>query len=261
MPALPLGLEREPVQVVFAAVRAGGHFLQDAAGDARMQVGSQASVQIAFELHTARGFGEDVRADGTQLGRKFQPGIRTEGQIRCNDQARRVIGRHRKMLGMTVERHASEVAPTGQFVQPIGLTLWGAFGQRHTARLRKHTAQVHRTQHDACAMPACHVEQTLMSQIGPGRDRAHVVGKGFHHDLRYRCPAMQHRAGFRLRFRLGTSACTARCPHHTQNGLSTTSSTTATRSSTGTSLNQRYHTCERAFSPRSKRLIIAPQTW
>ncbi|CAB3777258.1 hypothetical protein LMG28138_00330 [Pararobbsia alpina] len=44
-----------------------------------------------------------------------------------------------------------------------------------------------------------------------------------------------------------------------QNGLTTTSITTASRPSTGSSLKNRYQRCGRMFSPRSKRLSRRPQ--
>ena len=41
----------------------------------------------------------------------------------------------------------------------------------------------------------------------------------------------------------------------------TTSTAMAASSSTGTSLNQRNHTCERRDSPRSKRASSRPHAW
>ena len=75
MPALPVGVVRESIEIVFAVQRATGDLLQDATRDARMQVGRQADVLITFESDPARDRPDLTGSDRVELGcqRCFEP--------------------------------------------------------------------------------------------------------------------------------------------------------------------------------------------
>jgi len=92
-----------------------------------------------------------------------------------DDEPRRVVCRHRKVLRLHMQGDAQMAAEPRQLHQPVGLALRRPLGQGQAARQREDPAQVGGQHLDTGTGSGRHGLQALVAQVGPGRLRGEVV--------------------------------------------------------------------------------------
>src|SRR5690606_7386189 len=90
---------------------------------------------------------------------------------------RGVIG---KIFRFEDERHAEVFLPAPQFHEAICLALRRTLGQRQATGSRKDFPVVHRLDPDAGAMALRNVDESGVTQVGPGGHRGKIVIDGLH---------------------------------------------------------------------------------